>query len=140
MESIMVSQDAYDKLHNLEVVTAKHGEQFKAYEHLLAQNTETLKEVKNVLIDNARFSERLNNMDKRQDHDELRYDKLEQKVQVNQNKIVYASGSVAAIILLSGIIFSAFKLQPVPVSTPSAQYDSRGALLQHQTQQSNKTQ
>lgn len=136
----MVSQDAYDKLHNLEVVTARHGEQFKAYEHLLAQNTETLKEVKNVLIDNARLSERLNNIDKRQDHDELRYDKLEQKVQLNQNKIVYASGSVAAIILLSGIIFSAFKLSLAPTPTPSDRYDSPGELRQHQTQQSSKTQ
>tara|TARA_R110000851_G_scaffold199396_2_gene350438 strand:+ start:714 stop:1124 length:411 start_codon:yes stop_codon:yes gene_type:complete len=136
----MVSQDAYDKLHNLEVVTAKHGEQFKAYEHLLAQNTETLKEVKNVLIDNARFSERLNNMDKRQDHDELKYEKLEQKVQINQNKIVYWSGGIAASLIFAGIIFSAFKLQPAPISAPSVQYDSHGAALQHQTQQRNKTQ
>ena len=110
----MASQNVADKLHNLEVVTAKHGEQFKAYETLLAQNTETLKEVKNVLIDNARFSERLNNMDKRQDHEELRYDKLEQKVQDNQNKIVYWSGGLAAIVLFSGIIFSVIKLQIAP--------------------------
>lgn len=136
----MVSQDAYDKLHNLEVVTAKHGEQFKAYENLLAQNTETLKEVKNVLIDNARFSERLNNMDKRQDHEELRYDKLEQKVQANQNKIVYWSGGLAAIALFSGIIFSAFKLQIAPEKPHDDRYDSHAESPQHQTQQSNKKQ
>ena len=136
----MVSQDAYDKLHNLEVVTAKHGEQFKAYENLLAQNTETLKEVKNVLIDNARFSERLNNMDKRQDHEESRYEKLEQKVQKNQTQIVYWSGGLAAIALFSGIIFSAFKLSLAPESTPSDRNGSRVESPQHQQQQSNKTQ
>jgi len=106
MEKIMVSQDAYDKLHKLEVVTAQHGEQFKAYENLLAQNTETLKEVKNVLVDNARFSERLNNMDKRQDNDDVRYDKLEKKVEANHNKIIYASGGFAAFMLIGGIISS----------------------------------
>lgn len=109
MGTIMVSQDAYDKLHNLEVVTARHGEQFKAYENLLAQNTETLKEVKNVLVDNARFSERLNNMDRRQDNDDYRHDKLEQKVQSNHTTIIYWSGGISAIIFIIGIALALTK-------------------------------
>lgn len=109
MGTMMVSQDAYDKLHQLEVVTAQHGEQFKAYEKLLAQNTETLKEVKNVLVDNARTSERLNNIDRRQDNDDVRHDKLEQKVLDNHNKIIYASGGLAVLVFLSGIVMSFIK-------------------------------
>lgn len=106
---MMVSQDAYDKLHKLEVVTAQHGEQFKAYEKLLAQNTETLKEVKNVLVDNARFSERLNNIDRRQDNDDVRHEKLEQKVLSNHNTIIYWSGGITALVFIGGIAMSLIK-------------------------------
>tara|TARA_R110000851_G_C12833110_1_gene540900 strand:+ start:264 stop:659 length:396 start_codon:yes stop_codon:yes gene_type:complete len=131
MGTLMASLDVSDKLHNLEVITARHGEQFKAYENLLAQNTETLKEVKNVLIDNARFSERLNNMDRRQDNDELKFDKLDKKVQANHDKIIYWSGGIAAIVLLSSMIFSAFKLQTAPLPTPSAHPDPSASYRQH---------
>ena len=109
MDKIMVSQDAYDKLHKLEIVTAQHGEQFKAYEALLVQNTETLKEVKNVLIDNARFSERLNNMDKRQDKDDDRHEKLENKVQSLQGKFMTYSGGLAVLVFIVGITITLAK-------------------------------
>jgi predicted nuclease with TOPRIM domain len=109
MESIMVSQDAYEKLHRLEVLTAQHGEQFKAYENLLAQNTETLKEVKNVLIDNARFNERLNSMNNRQNLEDSRFNKLEVKVQSNENKLVYYSGGITVLVFLVGISISFIK-------------------------------
>ena len=95
MESFMVTQDAYDKLHKLEIVTA--------------QNTETLKEVKNVLVNSAVTNERLNNIDKRQDNDDVRHEKLEQKVLDNHNKIIYASGGFAALVFTIGTAMSLIK-------------------------------
>jgi hypothetical protein len=103
MDTMMVSQDAYDKLHQLEIITTQHGEQFKAYEKLLAQNTETLKEVKDVLVNTAVTNERLNNMDKRQDKDDVRHEKLEAKVNSIQSKIMYYSGGVAVLVFAIGI-------------------------------------
>jgi hypothetical protein len=109
MDTMMVSQDAYDKLHQLELVTTQHGEQFKAYEKLLAQNTETLKEVKDVLVNTAVTNERLNNVDRRQDNDDIRHEKLETRVNGLQSKLMYYSGGLAVLVFVLGIAISLSK-------------------------------
>ena len=124
MEPIMASQDVSLKLQHLE-------NQMSVHSKLHEQNAETLTEVKNVLVSNAKISQQLVHIDKRLDSHDARFDKIDTRVQTNHNKIVYASGSIAAIILLSGMIFSAFKLQTAPLSTPSVPSDSRVEYRQH---------
>ena len=124
MEPIMASQDVSQKLQHLESQMSVHSK-------LHEQNAETLTEVKNVLVSNAKISQQLVHIDKRLDSHDVRFDKIDTRVQTNHNKIVYASGSIAAIILLSGMIFSAFKLQTAPLPTPSAHPDPSASYRQH---------
>lgn len=129
----MATTDVSEKLHHLDTQLAVH-------ERLHAQNTETLKEVKDVLISNAKISQQLTHVDKRLDSMDYRFDKIDNRVETNHYKIVYWSGGIAVIVLFSCIIFSAFELSLISESTPSDRNGSRVESPQHQQQQSSKTQ
>ena len=69
MGALMASQDVSNKLNHLEA-------QLSVHERLHVQSAETLREVKNVLVSNAKLSQQLVHVDKRLDHIDGRFDKV----------------------------------------------------------------
>ena len=103
MGALMASQDVSNKLNHLEA-------QLSVHERLHVQSAETLREVKNVLVSNAKLSQQLVHVDKRLDHIDGRFDKVENRVETNHNKIVYWSGCIGAVFALVTLALAAVKL------------------------------
>lgn len=76
------------------------------HEQLLTQNSETLREVKEVLVKQAVMAHRMDSLDSK-------LVKIEEKVEANHTKIVYWSGGIAAIFSLITILAFVIKVLPV---------------------------
>lgn len=103
MGALMASQDVANKLSHLEA-------QLSVHEQLHVQSAETLREVKNVLVSNAKISQQLVHVDKRLDNIDGRFDKIETRVETNHNKIVYWSGCIGAVLALITLAGAVVKL------------------------------
>lgn len=83
-------------------------EVLRRHDQLHQDNSQTLEEVKNVLVGQAKLSERFISLDKRFDkleaNNDKRFDKLEARSDKNQKTITYWSGGMAAIFALIGIV------------------------------------
>lgn len=127
------SKDVSDELHSLSVRTS-------LIEQSQEQMNEMLKKLGDVLISNAGISKQLVHIEKRLDSSDVRYDKLEARISKNHDKIIYWSGSLAALLLVAGVLFKDIKLAEPQKTIPYAQNDSRALLPQRQELPSNKEQ
>jgi hypothetical protein len=118
MAKLMASHDVTEKLNRLESKLSLHSELHK-------QNAETLREVKNVLVSNAKISQQLVGIDRRLDKiDERfekvdeRFEKVETKTDKNREKIFYWSGGLAAVVLVFGMITTYVKIDQAAAKMP----------------------
>lgn len=98
----MVSQDVAQKVQHIE-------NQLSVHSKLHEQNAETLTEVKNVLVSNAKISQQLVHIENRLDGHDSRFDKIDDRVQTNHNKIVYWTGGLASIAFTVGVLLVMIK-------------------------------
>ena len=102
MGPIMVSQDVAQKVQRIESQLSFHSK-------LHEQSAETLTEVKNVLVSNAKISQQLVHIENRIDSHDSRFDKIDDRVQTNHNKIVYWTGGLTSIVFIIGILSTVIK-------------------------------
>lgn len=83
-------------------------DQLRRHDQLHQENSETLREVKNVLVGQAKLSERFISLDRRFEKLETSFDKRFEKLEIrsdkNQKTITYWSGGMAAIFCVCGIV------------------------------------
>jgi len=90
--------------------------QLQRHEYLIQDTSETLREVKNVLVGQAKLTERILHLDKRLETSEIRNEKhmikLEERIDVNQKVILRWSGGITALLGVVGILSAVSKFMP----------------------------
>ena len=105
--------------------------QLRRHDRLHQDNSETLREVKNVLVGQAKLTERILHLDRRletteerhekridviEERQEIRNEKMDERIDVNQKVIWRWSGGMTALVAVVGIISALSKF--IPPVTP----------------------
>jgi predicted RNase H-like nuclease (RuvC/YqgF family) len=112
----MASVDVSEKLQEMEG-------QLRRHENLHQDNSETLREVKNVLVGQAKLTERILHLDRRLETTEERHektidkveqaiDKMDERIDVNQKVIWRWSGGMTALLAFMGLLSAVSKFLP----------------------------
>jgi len=91
-------------------------EQLRRHEYLHENTSETLRQVKNVLVGQAQLTERILHLDRRlettEERHEQRFNKMDERIDVNQKVIWRWSGGMTALLGLVGLISALSKFIP----------------------------
>lgn len=85
---LMADQNVAEQLKQLHEKQAETQAQLKFHERLHQQNADTLLEVKNVLIENARTTEQIQHMNRRFDAVDARLNSHSDKIQANHQQLI----------------------------------------------------
>lgn len=98
----MASVDVAGKLEHIE-------KRLDIHDVLHQQNTQILSSINDVLVNQARYDERMNHMSSRQEGLNAKVDKLKEKVETNTAQIMKWAGGIAAVITVFSIAVTIIK-------------------------------